>query len=478
MKKTFVFIIITIFNFYFYAQNIKVIKENEAAVIAAEKKIDEISSELYTQFESEKKALVPIIKNSPFPESVLDEKGIPLESARLEREKEIYSEVEKIIEKISQALVSETKEYEDTKTVLLAQIENEKAAFGTSCMASSKDSSVTVEISPGYYDREEGHYYSGNVILYFNGFHISLDISDEEASRFDYYINYTPFFREKNNKDSIRTDYYIFISDIDVIERSNGYLVKRINYNQTSLYHTSVTPLSKSKNMKEKLLSELEKYQNFMTQIVFKGYLDMIPIPGKNYEVLNTEVTNALYYFGEGEDKGFFDYPKVCSFSEAIDFCNKLSEFYGLTPVYTKPEEGNIPQRNPEADGFRLPSVEEWIYAAKGGQDFEYNGWLSVSKYYRDFGGEFGLFEAGKPSGCRFPNAYGLYDMFGSCMEFTDIMVKMSENSVWAERVLKCDISERYITDNPSYAYREYISESTRDDGKTGMRLFRTIKQK
>ena len=150
MKKSFVFILFAICNFCFYAQNIKVIKENEDAVIAAEKKIDEISSELYTQFESEKKALVPKIKNSPFPESVLDEKGIPLESARLEREKEIYSEVEKIIEKISQALVSETKEYEDTKTVLLAQIENEKAAFGTSCMASSKDSSVTVEISPGY----------------------------------------------------------------------------------------------------------------------------------------------------------------------------------------------------------------------------------------------------------------------------------------------------------------------------------------
>ena len=155
MKKSFVFILFAICNFCFYAQNIKVIEENEDAVIAAEKKIDEISSELYTQFESEKKALVPKIKNSPFPESVLDEKGIPLESARLEREKEIYSEVEKIIEKISQALVSETKEYEDTKTVLLAQIENEKAAFGTSCMASSKDSSVTVEISPGYYDRED-----------------------------------------------------------------------------------------------------------------------------------------------------------------------------------------------------------------------------------------------------------------------------------------------------------------------------------
>ena len=100
MKKSFVFILFAICNFCFYAQNIKVIKENEAAVIAAEKKIDEISSELYTQFESEKKALVPKIKNSPFPESVLDEKGIPLESARLEREKEIYSEVEKIIEKI------------------------------------------------------------------------------------------------------------------------------------------------------------------------------------------------------------------------------------------------------------------------------------------------------------------------------------------------------------------------------------------
>ncbi len=47
---------------------------------------------------------------------------------------------------------------------------------------------------------------------------------------------------------------------------------------------------------------------------------------------------------------------------EAIDFCNKLSVLYNLTPAY---EAGESPRWNHTANGFRLPTESEWEWMAK-----------------------------------------------------------------------------------------------------------------
>ena len=103
----------------------------------------------------------------------------------------------------------------------------------------------------------------------------------------------------------------------------------------------------------------------------------MITVPGKNYSIGQTEVTQALYQtvmednpsnFGNGEN------PPVdgINWYDAIVFCNKLSLLLNKTPAYsvngvTDPDEWgyephgatSLPEMaqvdwNTEADGFRL----------------------------------------------------------------------------------------------------------------------------
>ena len=88
-----------------------------------------------------------------------------------------------------------------------------------------------------------------------------------------------------------------------------------------------------------------------------KDGLDMVKIPGQNFEMLSTEVTQELYESVMGENPSYFQLgnekldkeekealQKICgddtsklpvervSWYDAIVFCNKLSEMKGYTP--------------------------------------------------------------------------------------------------------------------------------------------------
>lgn len=166
------------------------------------------------------------------------------------------------------------------------------------------------------------------------------------------------------------------------------------------------------------------------------GTLDMVKIPGKDYSIGKTEVTQKLYESIMGENPSEFKGKKNpvenVSFIDAIYFCNKLSMMYGFECAYAfdnepdinewnyTPNKGEKPyykafQCNKDANGFRLPTPEEWRYAAKGGQDFKYAGSDNID--------EVGWTSSNSkntthPVATKKANGYGLYDMQGNVSEW------------------------------------------------------------
>ncbi len=159
-----------------------------------------------------------------------------------------------------------------------------------------------------------------------------------------------------------------------------------------------------------------------------------VKIPNTKFTMLKTEVTQSLYQDVMGENPSRIigeNYPVECvSWYDAIYFCNKLSLLCGLTPVYsvngkTNPDKwGYTPHKgkyiewkisqNLSANGFRLPTVEEWQYAAKGGQDYRYSGSDNLDEvgWYEENSGNQTHSVAQKKA-----NGYGLYDMSGNVWE-------------------------------------------------------------
>ena len=166
----------------------------------------------------------------------------------------------------------------------------------------------------------------------------------------------------------------------------------------------------------------------------------MVPIPGTNYAILNVEVTQSLYQEVMGNNPSYFigikkfnsiwdddnnvyyqDYKIVptrpvenVSWIEAIRFCNRLSKMNGFKKVYIISEAGKV-TLDKSADGFRLPTVEEWVYAAKGGEDYKYSGSDDLDDVAWYSNNNNGMTH---PVGQLDPNGYGLYDMSGNVWEW------------------------------------------------------------
>lgn len=170
----------------------------------------------------------------------------------------------------------------------------------------------------------------------------------------------------------------------------------------------------------------------------------MIAVPGQNFSILATEVTQELYESVMGENPSEFKGKKNLpvenvSWIDAVEFCNKLSVKEGLNPCYSYKKSTNAdewdldndemsdwPENkwkpfnknfvcNTTADGYRLPTVAEWQWAAMGGQVFRCSGSDNLDEvgWYNKNSGE-----KTHPVAQKAPNGYGLYDMSGNVWEW------------------------------------------------------------
>ena len=142
------------------------------------------------------------------------------------------------------------------------------------------------------------------------------------------------------------------------------------------------------------------------------------------YEVTQAQFEAVMGYnpsYNRGPDKPV----EEVSWYDAVRFCNQLSRLKGLMPAYNiDPVEGYV--LVPGANGYRLPTEEEWEYAARAGTTTDtYAGELSTMEGEDPLLEQIAWYYTGvtgftRNVGGKEPNALGMHDILGNVWEWTE----------------------------------------------------------
>ncbi len=256
---------------------------------------------------------------------------------------------------------------------------------------------------------------------------------------------------------------------------------------------------------KEKAAKEKEKVAEYLKKNApkYKKKLSKNLAANKvkidNFEMQKTEVTQIMYYAVTDNNPSEFlgeNLPvEQVSWYDAIIFCNKLSECTKLNPCYsvkgtTDTSKWGNPQRykwnedenkyepdgecdytpddiewNKDADGWRLPTAEEWAKAADDGHKYSGSDTIDDVAWYSQNSDK-------KPHDVASKNANsnGIYDMSGNVYEWCWDKEEQKEGA----RLLRSG-AYKYNDTGCEVSYRFGI-DPTRSNEPIGIRLVRNAK--
>lgn len=466
---------------------INIIESKKKALVEIRQNVEHRSQELYDQLVQDRKNEESRIRNKNYTTVELGSDGQPTEQAKTRRENQVKKSYEDLTNKFFADCEAVKQSTMPQQQSLLQEIRADQKALGNFRTVSSMGDEL--KVSFGTYEGSQNGWnaylslYSDGVLLYTDSFIVNYDaLSGKKAPDMATELNDAVIEEYTNNVDMYNSlftrgdpiiyfeiDYnvtaepddkpsqYTFnFNTIRVINTVSGKVTQTSNLNREQ--PRTMKPEQDLRNFagiveKQKAKEDPKKYhtESYMVEfglcradadakiaaeIKFKNDIlaSFVKIPGKNYSVMKTEVTQKLYETIMGTNPSYFcrdnenldeddlknlkettsNYPvESVNWYDAIEFCNALSEYFGYEPVYTRDESSVTWNEN--ANGFRLPTVEEWRYAARSGQNYEYSGSNnldSVGWYSRNSK------HTTHPVAQKKPNGYGLYDMSGNVREW------------------------------------------------------------